>query len=333
MLLVSATSMIVFQLCIVHSITGIGFLIFLARFAQALSWPNCAKILSSWLPDRSRNLIFGIFGSFIIFGSNMEIILPRSVFISRQLIFIISPTIMLLSIIVFLFFEERNKISIDIPKKALQHNTEGTDKIIRQINPISIINLKLVKEISFGMFCLKFFQGMILGLISKGFYSSLPLVVGSAIYSGLLGFITDRKLKGTALNVVSASMLISSFFLASFFCTRCFIPSSSVIWLSLAGTTSFGCDYFLGGSIAAEFGEKHNAISGITGIVNGFGFIATFLWKALNRSVKTELSYLVSLAMIFNLLGSVIVFKADRIFNKDKSERAKGTRIEDLPIV
>lgn len=270
----------------------IFFILFVANgTAQGLCWPNVCKILGSWYPDKSRNSIFGIFGTCAFAGGMIGTILAVHIQTNhgwRQVFWLPSLIVVGVGIVVYLLLHTPDEVGVIVPGK------EQTAGLLGKEQPHSFTDLwriPVVLEIAVAMFCLKLVRYCMYMWLpfylldylhytkpEAGWFSTV-FEVGGVFGSALLGIMIDRMFNGQVLFGTTVSAACSTVSLLLFFWTGNWGLIPNCIFMGAAGAFNCGPDTILGGSLPAELGESdgRNAAAAVTGLVNGFGSIGACL--------------------------------------------------------
>ncbi|XP_050411594.1 uncharacterized protein LOC126826657 isoform X2 [Patella vulgata] len=321
----------------------LGLLLFINGSAQSQCWPNCSKILLSWFADRVRNSVFGMFGTCAfgggIIGTFLAVILQtnygwRAVYVPPSLIAIFLGTLVLI------FYRQSSEAGVDIPGRV----SASQAKIdTRSSSLYEIWKIPMVAEVAISVFCLKvvrycMYMWLPLYLLRQLNYSkslsgifSTVFDIGGVAGSALIGILIDRFYAGRSIFGNAVSVALSTIFLICFNLTCTWGMTFNAVFMFLAGAFSSGPDTLLGGSIAAELGEKgnRNAAVATVGLINGFGSVGTFMEGPIIGFISTYYGWsgMFYFMIILSIIGTISCFKAAKIHKK---ESIKSTNNETV---
>lgn len=280
-MMISGASMVTF--CSWKEFSILFLLLAINGAAQGLCWPNVCKILGSWYPQKSRNSVFGIFGTSAFAGGMIGTILAvytQSTYGWKFTCVVPSLIMCVLGLMVYMFLKTPEEICILIPGRDPSCNTSQPT-----LSFLDVWKIPMVFETAVAMFCLKLvryclYMWLPLYLLDFLHYTkaeagwlSTVFEVGGVFGSALLGIIIDRFLHGGMLIGSTLSSAISTIGLIGFFMTSQWGIIPNCLFMAIAGAFNCGPDTILGGSLPSEIGEANgrNAAAAVTGVINGFG--------------------------------------------------------------
>ena len=278
-----------------------GILLFLNGASQALLWPNCTKSLSDSYGCAKVATIFGIWGTCIfvggIAGTALAVQLQKIYSPDLKMVFVVPSLIVLLvGIIVRMFLKTPQKVDSDAD--TLDSQQEDT-----KVGFFTVWRFQYVPELSFTMFGMKlvrYFLNMWLPMYlhqqldyhqDMAGYMSTAFEIGAVMGSACMGFIIDSILCGKTRWGVCLALFVSACSLVAFQLTSTWGPIPNFIFLATAGAFSSGPDSLVAGALASEVGEKENARSAVSGVVNGFGSLGTIVEGPIIAFVVTRFGW------------------------------------------
>ena len=294
-------------------------LLFLNGASQALLWPNCTKSLSDSYGGAKVATIFGIWGTCMfvggIAGTGLAVQLQKMYSPDLKMVFAVPSVIVLLvAIMVGMFLEKPQKVDTDddTTKKSPQKEE------MKDLGFFTVWRFQYVPELSFTMFGMKlvrYFLYMWLPMYlhqqldypqDMAGYMSTAFEIGAVLGSACMGFIIDSMLGGKTRWGVCFALFGSACSLVAFQLTSTWGPIPNFIFLATAGAFSSGPDSLVSGALASEVGEKENARSAVSGVINGFGGLGTIAEGPIIAFVVTRFGWEGSFyAMIVLTLVSV----------------------------
>ncbi|XP_065674379.1 glucose-6-phosphate exchanger SLC37A1 isoform X2 [Hydra vulgaris] len=334
-LAISSFSMVTFGYW--NKMLVMGVLLFLNGSAQACLWPNCVKGLSNWYNDEQRATLFGVWGTCCfaggIFGTVLAVHLQNTYTPDLSMVFAVPSVIVLIvAVLVYLSLRTPAEMNLVVEGKALpKHVGEPKEKL--QLNLFQIWNIKMVAELSWTMFgmklvryCLYMWLPMYLNQnlkysVSMAGMLSTAFDIGGVAGSALIGIFIDRVMGGRTYWGVVLALVSSAISLLAFQITSSWGLLFNFTLLFLVGAFSCGPDSTVSGTLACEAGERENAQSAVSGIINGFGSLGTVLEGPIVALIATSFGWNGTFyAMILLTLVGVIAMAKAAIMN-DKVRR------------
>lgn len=310
------------------STVAMAALLFLNGSAQATLWPNCVKSLSEWYDDEQRATIFGIWGTCTfaggIFGTALAVQLQAMYAPDLKMVFIIpSIVVLLVAVIIYTFLRTPEEMGIEVQKTVLpKHISAKAEQ--KQLNFFQCWRIRMVPELAWTMFgmklvryCLYMWLPMYLnqnlnypraraGILSTAFE------IGGVFGSAGIGVFIDKFMGGRTHWGVFFALIGSATSLMFFQLTSSWGLLFNFAFLFLAGGCSSGPDSVVSGALASQVGERENAQSAVSGVVNGFGSLGTVLEGPIIAFIATNFGWGGTFyAMIFlTLISAAAIFKA-----------------------
>jgi len=285
----------------------LGILLFFNGTAQASLWPNCVKSLSQWYDDENRSTIFGMWGTCVfaggIVGTALAVQLQTIYSPDLKMIFLVpSLIVLIISVLTHFLLRTPEEMNMIVPGKNLPKHVSGSTEA-RNLNVFQVWKIRMVPELAWTMFgmkvvryCLYMWLPMYLNLnleytkAQSGILST-AFEIGGVFGSAGIGFFIDRIVGGKPRWGVFYALCGSAISLMLFQFTSKWGIFFNFIFLLLAGGCSSGPDSIVSGALASELGEKENAQSAVSGIINGFGSVGTVIQGPLIATVATHFGW------------------------------------------
>ncbi|CAH1782477.1 unnamed protein product [Owenia fusiformis] len=271
-------------------------LLFLSGSSQSLCWPNATKVVGAWFSETVRNSMFGAYGmcGFAggLAGTSIAVYLQvhygwRSMFFTPSIIVI--GLGILVTLVYRLPMEQANLCYLTEDPSATTATKQLTDHTPQQYSFITLLKISTVKEVAFGVLCLKvvrytMFLWLPMYLLNQLNYPkehaglfSMAFEVGGLIGSPLIGIILDRYFQHNSLTGVSLSIFLSAISLIFYSVTSSWGMIFNTVFMLLAGAFNCGPDSILTGSHPNKLSAMVAGTGGaaIAGVVNGFGSLGT----------------------------------------------------------
>lgn len=277
-------------------------LLFMNGASQALCWPSCTKVLSSWFSGASRNVVFGLFGTCAFAGGIAGTVLAvhlQNAYGWRGVHYLPCTAVVTLGLLVYFFYCEETEQG-DLHQQQPFKYHERLSKPARDSSSVQasaattwfqLWKMPCITEISLAVFCLKIvrycmYMWLPMYLLHQLQYDktraglfSPAFELGGVVGSSVLGLALDRWFEHNPLAGVAVSIACSAGALVGFVLTSTWGHAANATFMMLAGAFNCGPDSILGGSIPAALGkkDKRDCSAAVTGFVNGFGSIGVFL--------------------------------------------------------
>jgi len=319
--------------------------IFLEGACQALLWPCCVRLLDQWTAEEGRNTIMGVFNSCAFVGGIVANLLAVSILSATgwRLVFpICSLFVAAMGICVYLTCHDNPAktaaVEIESPTdKSDDSSPSTTAETSKPSSPTSSPPLSWRElwfkpgfaDICVCMLCLKvtrYFVYMWLPyLYTKEFgYSEVfagtaasGFEFGGVFGSMLIGFLIDSRLNGDVLRgvVYSVILALGSFFCFTFSSIVFFLPLwiPHIFFISINGAANAGSDAMLGSAVPARLGAAYGgSTAAITGLVNGFGTVGSFLQGPMSGFIGGHWGWMMNLYLMLglNLLAAFTAVRA-----------------------
>ena len=147
----------------------------------------------------------------------------------------------------------------------------------------------------------------------------LPLEPSSSweCNSSSTGFLIDSRLNGDVLRgvVYSVILALGSFFCFTFSSIVFFLPLwiPHIFFISINGAANAGSDAMLGSAVPARLGAAYGgSTAAITGLVNGFGTVGSFLQGPMSGFIGGHWGWMMNLYLMLglNLLAAFTAVRA-----------------------
>lgn len=281
-------------------------LLFFNGSGQATLWPNCVKSLGAWYSNEKLATIFGIWGTCIfaggILGTGLAVRLQALYVPDLKMVFVV-PSLIVLVVMVLVHFFMRTPEELGLIIEGKSAPTHVTEKATSEKSFFEVWRIKFVPELSFTMFgmklvryCLYMWLPMYLHQnlkyeTSTAGYLSTAFEIGGVLGSASLGFFIDKFLGGRIHWGVCLALAGSALSLFAFQLTSLWGIGFNFFCLFMAGAFSSGPDSIVSGALASEVGEKENAQSAVSGVINGFGSLGTVVEGPIIAFVVTKFGW------------------------------------------
>ena len=329
----------------------LAILLFLNGAGQASLWPNCVKSLSDWYDSGNLATIFGLWGTCMftggIIGTALAVRLQKLFSPDLRWVFVVpSLCVLFTAIIVFLFLKSPEEVNI----KAQEAENELKSATVapmpqqdtqREVGFFTVWSFQYVPELSFTMFGMKlvrYFLYMWLPMYLHqalkypqewAGYMSTSFEMGGVVGSACLGYFIDVALGGSTHLGVFWALLGSACSLVAFQITSTWGSTFNFVSLFMAGAFISGPDSLVSGALASEVGEKENAQSAVSGVINGFGGVGTIAEGPIVAFVVTRFGWEGSFdaMIVLTLLSVIAIGKAAIIHNRQSKHYQVKTPI------
>lgn len=311
-------------------------LLFFNGAGQAALWPNCVKSLSSWYSSSKLATIFGLWGTCMfmggIIGTGLAVRLQMLYVPDLKMVFLVpSLVVLVVSVLVHFLLRTPEEMGIKIEGKVQKSKThEGKEE--KEYSFFTVWQIQYVPELAFTMFgmklvryCLYMWLPMYLHQSLKyqqstAGYMSTAFEIGGVFGSAGLGYFIDVALSGKIHYGVFLALIGSALSLLAFQLTSFYGQTCNFICLLLVGAFISGPDSIVSGALASEIGEKENAQSAVSGVINGFGGLGTIVEGPIVAFIITRFGWGGSFyAMIVITLASALAIgKAARTYSKNR---------------
>eukprot|EP00040_Diaphanoeca_grandis_P042578 m.265351 g.265351 ORF g.265351 m.265351 type:complete len:183 (+) comp61388_c0_seq1:37-585(+) len=135
-----------------------------------------------------------------------------------------------------------------------------------------------------------------------------------------LAILSDKLLNGKKIVAIQFALAFSAGSLFAFYATSGWGRIVNCLFLIMAGFASGGLDMVLTGSVAVDLGGKYNCITGIAGIINGFGVLGAVIQGGLIANVF-YLTGQTGVAITLGILGILPILLISRVKRLNKKSK------------
>ncbi|KAI3380461.1 hypothetical protein SNEBB_001687 [Seison nebaliae] len=298
-------------------------MLFVNGAAQSLLWPTANKCLGTWVNDKNRSFVFGMFGTCPFLGGIVATVIAtyiQSQYGWRMTHYVPAILVISCAFLSFVFFYDNVQHSINT--KSDGNTNEYSLKNIWNIpcvkeTAIAVLCLKAVRYIIYMWLPIYFFQQLDYSMEEAGYFST-SFEWGGIVGTFLIGVTVDRLFKGNGMKAATYQTFLSAVALFFFNLTSTNGYVTNLSMMAIIGLLNCAADIILAGPIPTELGSMNgrNCGAATVGVVNGVGSIGTIIEGPLVGYISTVFGWtgLFYFMIIVTIIGGIASYRATRIY-------------------
>eukprot|EP01135_Chromosphaera_perkinsii_P001573 Nk52_evm43s207 gene=Nk52_evmTU43s207 len=263
-------------------------LLFLNGLFQSMHYINCVAVIGPWLPESSRAIVYGIWGSCSSVGGLIGTwftVIFLNAYGWRMAFVPPSIVVLVITAIQYCMIKSPKEAGVESPNAISR--SQSAEQL--SISFYELLCIPSVTPVSVCYFCVKFIRYSLLMWLPLYFYSKLGYTqgesamlaitfeVGGSFGSPFLGFISSLCFGGANIRSVMFSQFLVGVSLIVFFLTSHLGPLSAGASMVFVGFFSAGSCMQISGCIACELGDRdERPVQGrVIGLINSMGSLGS----------------------------------------------------------